>query len=133
MSRTVKPVGLGKTRAVSGTPTGTLLRLRSTSRVARSAVSAVSTGLGIAGIFHIQHRQTATPRRRLLSCSVSCQLVRTIAYGITPMALLADGDQPEDAEVLHPLRALDERTQVEAIGAGSRRRLDRELEPRDLA
>src|SRR5213593_1046716 len=46
---------------------------------------------------------------------------------------LLDRDHPEDAVVLHPLRALDERPQIEAITARRRRRLDRELEPRDLA
>src|SRR5258708_21658944 len=43
------------------------------------------------------------------------------------------GDEPVDAEVLHPRRALHERTEVEAIEARGGRRLDRELEPRDLS
>src|SRR5207302_888448 len=43
-----------------------------------------------------------------------------------------NGDEPEDAEVLHPRRALDERTQVEAVVTGIERSLDRELEPGDL-
>src|SRR5438093_12876565 len=46
---------------------------------------------------------------------------------------LLDRDHPVDAVVLHPLRALDERPQIEAITARRRRLLDRELEPRDLA
>ncbi len=44
-----------------------------------------------------------------------------------------DGDVPEHAEVLHPGRAFDERAEIEPVVAGSLRRLDRELEPRDLA
>ena len=40
---------------------------------------------------------------------------------------------PEDAHVLEPRRALDERPDVQAVRAGKRRRLQVELEPRDLA
>ena len=46
---------------------------------------------------------------------------------------IEDRDDPEDAEVVHPLRPLDQRSQVQAVGAGGQRGLDRELEPRDLA
>jgi hypothetical protein len=42
-------------------------------------------------------------------------------------------DEPEDPEVLQPRGAFDQRTEVEAVRARGRRRLDRELEPRDLA
>src|SRR5207245_955412 len=43
-----------------------------------------------------------------------------------------DGDLPIHARVFHPHRTLNERSDVEAIEAGPVRRLDRELEPRDL-
>src|SRR5687768_3929806 len=43
-----------------------------------------------------------------------------------------NGHGPEDAEVLHPRRSLDERPEVEAVVTRRLRRLDRELEPRDL-
>src|SRR6185503_11138981 len=45
---------------------------------------------------------------------------------------LPNDDDPEHSVVLQPCGALDERTQIQAVDAGSRRRLDRELEPRHL-
>jgi len=46
---------------------------------------------------------------------------------------IEDEHLPEDADVLEPRRALDERPDVEAIRPRKRRRLQVELEPRDLA
>src|SRR5437879_7348798 len=43
-----------------------------------------------------------------------------------------DGHVPEDAVVLHPLRAFDERADREPVGAGNLRRDHAELEPGDL-
>src|SRR5205814_3259709 len=51
---------------------------------------------------------------------------RTDRYG------LRHGDPPEDAVVLHPLRALDDGPDVEVVDAGRLRRADAELEPCDL-
>ena len=42
------------------------------------------------------------------------------------------GDGPEDTEVLHPTRALDERSEIEPVIPREGGGLDRELEPRDL-
>src|SRR5207247_9887968 len=46
---------------------------------------------------------------------------------------IEDRDEPEDPEVFEPRRAFDERTEIEAVIPGGRRRLDGELEPRDHA
>src|SRR4029078_13161148 len=47
-------------------------------------------------------------------------------------ARVLHGDDPEDSEVLHPLRSFDQRTNSEAIGTRTRWSDDGELEPRDL-
>ena len=54
------------------------------------------------------------PRYERSTAARTTRRSRTRA-GRTP---LLDGHHPEHAEVLHPLRALDERPQVEAIDAG---------------
>src|SRR5206468_6222049 len=41
-------------------------------------------------------------------------------------------DLPVDAVVLHPRRSFNDRTEIEKVRAGCCRRLDHELEPRDL-
>src|SRR5439155_15264810 len=48
------------------------------------------------------------------------------------VAALLHRHQPEHAVVLEPLRAFDERSQVEAVGARRLWRLHAELEPRHL-
>jgi len=46
---------------------------------------------------------------------------------------IQDRHLPEDADILEPRRALDERSHVQAVRAGRVRRLDAELEPGDLS
>src|SRR5713101_8833240 len=45
----------------------------------------------------------------------------------------ADGDHPEDAVILEPRGALDQRPEIQLVCAGRRRSRDRELEPGDLS
>src|SRR6266545_755190 len=71
-------------------------------------------------------------RRRHAQVAVTQRAVDGAALWRRAAVGIEHGDEPEDAEVLEPCRALDERTQIEAVIAWRERRLDRELEPRDL-
>src|ERR1700704_2185489 len=46
---------------------------------------------------------------------------------------LTDGDHPEDAVVLEPRSALDQRSEIQLVRARRSRSRDRELEPCDLS
>src|SRR5438309_8995711 len=46
---------------------------------------------------------------------------------------LTDGDHPEDAVILEPRSALDQRPQIQLVCPGRGRSHDRELEPRGLS
>src|SRR3982074_2830508 len=46
---------------------------------------------------------------------------------------LTDGDHPEDAVVLEPRGALDQRSEIQLVSARRSRSRDRELEPCDLS
>src|SRR5204862_4803071 len=72
-------------------------------------------------------------RRGHARVDVEARAARVRGSGLGERAVGVEHEHlPEDADVLEPRRALDERPHVEAIGAGIGRRLHGELEPRDL-